>query len=126
MDIRQMKPSEVICKSISEIMNRGWCQGGLQDGQGHVCGEGAVILTLGGSILTKKDKEDAEYTIFKLDTSTGFRALYAVRQSLNNEVRLINPDIGDFVAYNDLPSTTQEDVILVMKGAVERLEAEGL
>jgi len=126
-----------VARSAAEIMSRkGHCKGVLQDGEGKVCFQGALMLALTGreSIYNEMDEwnrlgspwnpeiswsswspwgDIAPEDRYKLEAVS-----YAATRILGGRGQFLSP-----VHYNNSGETTQEDVILLLKETAEALES---
>lgn len=104
-------PGETLRKAAEIMSERGHCKGALENGAGEVCANGAIILALkeedGVARATMGHVFDKEYDAFK-------RAADALARSLSTGWSRFR-----IAAWNDLPTTSGEDVILALKRAAE-------
>jgi hypothetical protein len=107
-----MTPEEILTKAQEHIQN-GWGKGSYEDVNGNVCSMGAIYKAAG-----------------MLDEKGGVKDLpmasvtYAI-QALTNVVMDEVPGTSCVVVFNDYANTTQEDVLLMFKKAVEKARETG-
>lgn len=106
-----MEASEACWKAAEILAERGLCKGDLEDIAGRVCFEGALRAAITGSPLDLRRSTDFYYAVWD-------RAACAASKILRNEHGFPEGP----VKYNDLESTTQEDVILLLKKVAAELE----
>jgi len=98
-----MNASEIAFKAADYIAKHGWCQGKLQDSEGKVCLEGAIMIVAG--IAEIQSSEQAASTLIReLISTTGSR--------------------GPLHYWNDHVAESAEDVILLLKQAGHELEGK--
>lgn len=99
-----MQESELAYKAADYIAQHGHCKGKLFDSKGRVCWSGAIKMAAGG----------LDYGL--VDYLALNRACITILACRGDDY---NP-----VVYNDLPGTTGEDIILLLKQAAHLLEEE--
>ncbi len=103
---QEMKASEVAYRAAGVMARQGHCKNTIRDWQGKVCYLGA---------LREVSSNDA-FFMNELEMK-----VYWTSRSLLRE----RGDNTDPVRYNNRPSVTGEDVILLLKETGRRLEEEG-
>lgn len=120
--------SEDIRGAMVVLDARGWCQGVVQpNADGNVCIEAALAkVILGASHAWSERGGSTNYS--PEDVGRYMSAIHALREALPDEAKKHSlyrgpnrPD--DIYWWNDLKSTTVEDVKLLMKRAIEAEEA---
>lgn len=107
-----MTPEEVLEKAAQALAEKGHCKGNFGDDEGRMCAVGAIRYAVSGSrgvyLASLSRPGDRELTDLAI-------------QLLGKEIesRVDTPQgYYDYVPlFNDRPSTTGEDVILMMKRA---------
>lgn len=95
--------NEILQKAHDALEAKGWCQGGFQDGQGRVCLEGAFALATG-----------TNHPCFIDMAAPGVQQAWLLLcETVQKETGFDAPH-----AWNDDPSTSVEDVKLVLKKAI--------
>lgn len=102
-----MKLSEYAHK-VAERLQQGWCQNALHDMEGNVCAVGALSDVRFELLLQGEDISRSMLSIFRI-----------LSQQL-----LLRGD-HTLVAYNNAPTTTQEDIVLLFKELATELELQG-
>lgn len=97
-----MKPSEVLEKMGEVLEERGWCQGYTEDVNGKVCLYGAAYVAVYGSAKWSDRERNPQGDLISATMTP-----------------LIDVVKGNVVAFNDSPSTSEEDVKLAVKRAAE-------
>lgn len=102
--------NETLQKAYDILEAKGWCQGVHQDGRGQVCLEGAFALAVGCKIIAGLPENEGQ-----MDAPEA-------QQAWLNLVYTVEEETGFDVPYNwnDHPSTTVEDVKLILKKAIGR------
>lgn len=123
-----MKAAEAACEAARIMSERGHCKGTLEDGEGRVCYAGALLFALNGDIssLGKDPAVDAVFATVMVQSGAilsergyGIEIPLPPLVSLSYGSRVIRRDA---VAFNNDPSVTGEDVVLLLKETAERLE----
>jgi len=118
-----MKASEIAYKAAEIMSERGHCKDRLEDKNGAVCHQGAVLLAFHSAVrLTPEGRtlfgwslSDAEKAQLDEINVTGARILEAMGD--NNHLGV--------VSFNNNLRTSGEDVILLLKESGRILEEEG-
>lgn len=127
-----MKPSEILDKAQDEIRERGWYQGDYVSNEtGGVCALGAIRCAVDGEFVEFDDTFDRycldEAVFHHLDDSAevcaadayAMRAVPAdVRNDFGSELRFVP-------SFNDMPTTSVEDVLLMLKRGAELAREDG-
>ena len=99
-----MKPSKVLEKAAEIQVTRGHCKGTLQDAEGRVCLQGALFLACG--ITLDHDGTPSFYSSPMSARLFDQAHLYVYRHLGSGSHR-----------WNDLPTTSGEDVVQVLRAA---------
>lgn len=109
---------DVSAAALAVLVERGWHQGGYLDfASGAVCMEGAGLLAI-GSTITIDDK--GRFTVTCGVVSREMWGLYldwhrALCRRLFQAGVVNGATPNQITAYNDDPTTTYEDVVLLLK-----------
>lgn len=101
---------EVIEQASKELDKRGWCQHADHNSDGNVCAMGAVNEALTALDITGMDH-------LRLATDTNLALSSYVPGFDPSEWTLAHP----VAVYNDLPTTSMEDIQLMFKNVKESL-----
>lgn len=132
-----LTPSQVIRNGIVELEKRGWCQGATTNRDGQVCLQGSLVAAVGGTFVRLEAIDGWERWTYlingdqaaailearaALDIATGRHGTGGVPKEWLTATAPVSIPAPQF---NDLETTTQEDVILLMKDVAEDLESRG-
>lgn len=106
-----LSPSELLEKAHDVIVERGWCQNSFEDREGRVCALGALAAAV----------NDGQATFSPWVLAIGRLDVHAKAKDL----LFREADFVPAPQYNDHPSTSKEDVLLLFKRAAERARLEG-
>ena len=108
-----MKTSEIIGLAHDYIEEHGWCQNSLQNKEGKVCLEGAVVKVIGGRIT----KDGLGFACKDMESHLRVNEAFdAVMEALGGE------DLLSIPAYNDAETTTKQDVLTLLEKTQIQLE----
>jgi hypothetical protein len=102
--------SGILQKTYDVLDARGWCQNVHQSSDGRVCLEGAFAYAIGAQIVEGVPSYD--YRMEEPENDAAWRILC---NTVKEETGIEAP-----LNWNDHPSTSVEDVKLVLKKAIER------
>ena len=111
-----MKASQAAYKAAEIMSSRGHCKHALEDDDGRVCHQGALLLAYTG-----------QRSLFSSPflTMPQRHELGEINET-GDQILLAQGYDGGVVNYNNQHDTTQEDVILLLKKTARKLEEEGL
>ena len=98
-------------EAITVLRTHGWTQGEPQDEEGSVCLLGALALAEFGQVFLPWRRGDAGYIRW-------WNLTHPLQQLLHQETG----EPWDVAKWNDRPSTSQEDVELLLKKAAQAWE----
>jgi hypothetical protein len=108
--VTEVKTPRQICADAAEyIMEHGWTQGRLQDETGSVCAVGAMHMAAFG-VLANED--------LILESCVNDRAYAEAAEMVTAAIRNLPGDLAymkSIPSYNDQMTTTQEDILLILK-----------
>lgn len=109
----RLSPAEIIRDAMALIEQRGWCQNALQDNQGRLCLQGALLTA--AEAKSMEDHSRPWDRVLKGQTRFD-EAWHAV-----NKVSLAENGTSP-IHLNDSATATQEQVLAVMEKAAINLE----
>lgn len=108
------------------LINRGWHQGDLTDGQGNYCLKAAIGLASGGYVLNNGWVTNPSIAYPNATPEEMREQSQAIRTELATlEVirKALPPTFKCIPLFNDHPQTTKEDVLAVLDGAIHAQSA---
>jgi hypothetical protein len=117
--------NDVLQRALDVLDRDGWCKGTLQNADGQLCLMGALQKGAAiefGYIKAEERIPDGKHEIHDWDLERTYRsALRAVENVLPINQRELLDDIWapGPASYNDHSSTTEEDIKLLLKRAME-------
>jgi hypothetical protein len=115
-----MTPSQIAYRAAAIIAESGHCKYALWDDQGRCCFNGAVARA-----IAPGDSRFASRAGFYAFLEDGGDACFRVIAAEADSILMEQGWEAGPIRYNNLPGTSGEDVILLLKEAGRRLEEEG-
>jgi hypothetical protein len=116
-----MTPSQIAYKAAEIMSQKGHCKGRIQDAEGRLCLYGALWMAAAGSVRAAQyyqpENEEQRYTIKIISERVA---------TLLRKENLCSSPVDTEISWNDMPSTTMEDVVLILKRTGEEMEDEGI
>jgi hypothetical protein len=108
-----MKTTDVIDGAI-EAVTGNWCQGNLFTEEGQLCLRGALYMGAGVKFETVEFSNGSSMVDMNFDDYD--------QDAFNNAIYTVTKEVGEHIPdFNDRSTTSEEDVILVLKRAREKL-----
>ena len=112
--------------SARNLIDRGWHQGDLTDGQGNYCLKAAVGLACGGYVLNNGWVTNPSIDYPKATPEEKLAQSQAIRTevaTLDAVCKSLPPTFKCIPLFNDHPATTKEDVLAVLDDAIHAQSA---